>query len=361
MSWEENVRRVIPYTPGEQPKGGKVIKLNTNENPYPPSEEALLALSGTDAESFRKYPDPKISDLAEAIARTYGVDKDQVFVGVGSDDVLAMLFLTFFNNRELPVLFPDITYSFYTVWCDLFRIPYAEQPLDESFHIREEDYLRPNGGIVLANPNAPTGALLPLSAIERIVSANTGSVVIVDEAYIDFGGESALPLVDKYENLVVVQTFSKSRSMAGLRVGYAIGSRKLIGFLQDAKYSFNSYTLSAPVIRAATAELSNPGHMQKNCEKIRECRNRAANSFRELGFVFEDSAANFLFVRHPHCSAKDIFAYLRSRNIFVRWFDKDRIRDYLRVTIGTDDEMFEFFEVLEGYLAKARAYGANDE
>ena len=292
----------------------------------------------------------------EAIADTYGLREEQVFVGIGSDDVLAMLFLTFFNG-ENPVFFPDITYSFYEVWCDLFRIPYETKALDESFRLRAEDYLSANGGIVIANPNAPTGSPLPLSEIERIVSANAESVVIVDEAYIDFGGESALPLISRYDNLVVVQTFSKSRSMAGLRVGYAMGSERLIKYLQDAKYSFNSYTLSTPVIRAAAAAMRDQEHFQANCRKIIRTRTWAAGRFRELGFKLEDSAANFLFVTHPEIGARQIFEYLRGRGIYVRWFDRDRIRDYLRVTIGTDAEMFEFFEVLEGYIHKARSYG----
>ncbi len=360
MSWEKNVRRVVPYTPGEQPRGERIIKLNTNENPYPPSAAVLPSLIDIGKGEFRRYPDPKAGDLVEAIAETYGLTKKQVFVGVGSDDVLAMLFLTFFNGGK-PVLFPDVTYSFYEVWCDLFRIPYTAKPLDENFHIRTEDYLSPNGGIVLANPNAPTGSLLPLSEIERIVSANADSVVIVDEAYIDFGGESALPLIDKYENLVVVQTFSKSRSMAGLRVGYAMGSERLIRFLQDAKYSFNSYTLSTPIIRAAAAAMRDTEHFQQNCQKIVRTRGRAERRFRELGFCFEESAANFLFVTHPLLPARQIFEYLRGRGIYVRWFDRDRIRNYLRVTIGTDEEMQEFFEVLEGYVYKVRSYGAGEE
>ena len=354
MGWEENVRRVTPYTPGEQPKGGRVIKLNTNENPYPPCPAAVEALS-VGADALRKYPDPEAAELVEAIAEAYGVSKGQVFVGVGSDDVLAMLFLTFFNSDK-PVLFPDITYSFYDVWCGLFRIPFETKPLDDNFHLRVEDYLSANGGVVIANPNAPTGSFLPLSEIERIVSANADSVVIVDEAYIDFGGQSALPLIDKYENLVVVQTFSKSRSMAGLRVGYAFGSPKLIRCLLDAKYSFNSYTMNAPSIRAAAEEMRNAHHFRENCQKIMQTRAWAAKRFRELGFEFEESASNFLFVRHPHMPAKEIFESLRGRNIFVRWFNRDRIRDYLRVTIGTDAEMYEFFEVLEGYIQRARSY-----
>ncbi len=356
MSWENNVRKVVPYTPGEQPQGERIIKLNTNENPYPPSAAVLPSLIDIGKGEFRRYPDPTAGDLVEVIADTYGLKKSQVFVGVGSDDVLAMLFLTFFNG-EKPVLFPDITYSFYEVWCDLFRIPYTTKALDENFHIRPEDYFSANGGIVLANPNAPTGGVLPLAEIEHIVSANADSVVIVDEAYIDFGGESALPLVDKYENVVVVQTFSKSRSMAGLRVGYAMGSERLIRYLLDAKYSFNSYTLSTPIIRAASAAMRDQEHFQENCRKIVRTRTWATRRFRELGFVFEDSSANFLFVTHPEVPAQQIFEYLRGRGIYVRWFDKDRIRNYLRVTIGTDEEMYEFFEVVEGFLNKVRSYG----
>ena len=241
--WEENVRRVIPYTPGEQPDRPNIIKLNTNENPYPPAPGVTKVLKELDGDSLRRYPNPGEETLVQALADYYGVSKEQVFVGVGSDDVLAMSFLTFFNSGK-PILFPDITYSFYDVWADLFRIPYECPPLDEEFRIRTEDYLRDCGGIVIPNPNAPTGLEKNLEELEEIIRKNPGVIVIIDEAYIDFGGTSALSLLPKYENLLVVQTFSKSRSLAGMRIGYAIGNEKLIKYLNDVKYSFNSYTKS---------------------------------------------------------------------------------------------------------------------
>ena len=249
MSWENNVRKVVPYVAGEQPKNKNVIKLNTNECPYPPAPGVEAVLNHFDYDVLRKYPDQDVTDLREVLAKRYGVPSEQVFVGVGSDDVLAMAFLTFFNSDK-PILFPDITYSFYDVWADLYRIPYECQALDENFEIKKEDYLKENGGIIIANPNAPTGVAAPVSMIEEIIKANQDVVVIVDEAYVDFGGESCLPLIEKYENLLVVQTFSKSRSMAGMRIGFAIGSKKLIGFLSDAKFSFNSYTMNATSIVA---------------------------------------------------------------------------------------------------------------
>ena len=238
-NWERNIRKVVPYTPGEQPNQPDMIKLNTNENPYPPAPKVQQVLKEMDAGDLRLYPDPSAGALVKAIADYYGLKEDQVFVGVGSDDVLAMSFLTFFNG-EKPVLFPDITYSFYDVWAELFRIPYERPALDDSFHIKKEDYFKENGGIIFPNPNAPTGVELPLQDIEEILKANPGSVVIVDEAYIDFGAHSALPLISKYDNLLVVQTFSKSRSMAGMRIGFACGNPVLIKYLNDVKYSFNS-------------------------------------------------------------------------------------------------------------------------
>lgn len=242
MSWESNVRRVEPYVPGEQPKENDIIKLNTNENPYPPSPNAVKALEHFDTNKMRLYPDPDSQILVEALAERYGLKSSQVFVGVGSDDVLSMAFMTFFNSDK-PVLFPDITYSFYDVWADVYRIPYKQISLDENFRINPDDYCCENGGIIFPNPNAPTGVLEGLSMIEKIIKSNPDSIVIIDEAYIDFGGESCLPLIEKYDNLLVVQTFSKSRSMAGMRIGFAMGNEKLIKYMNDVKFSVNSYTL----------------------------------------------------------------------------------------------------------------------
>ena len=243
MKWEENVRKVVPYVPGEQPKRKDIIKLNTNECPYPPSPLVKKALEDFTYNDLRLYPDPDASKLVESLANTYHVKPENVFVGVGSDDVLGMAFLTFFNSKK-PILFPDITYSFYDVWADLFQIPYECQPLDENFRIRIEDYKKENGGIIFPNPNAPTGELESLENIEDIIKNNPDVVVMVDEAYVDFGGESALPLIEKYDNVLVIQTFSKSRAMAGIRIGYAFGSEKLISYLNAVKFSYNSYTMN---------------------------------------------------------------------------------------------------------------------
>lgn len=347
--WEKNVRTVIPYVPGEQPKRKNIIKLNTNENPYPPSPRVAEALAAMTTQRMRKYPDPTADDLVSAIAECYHLSPKQVFVGVGSDDVLAMSFLTFFNS-EKPILFPDITYSFYDVWAELFRIPYECQPLNETFEIVKEDYYKENGGVIFPNPNAPTGALLPLETIEEILLHNQDVVVIVDEAYIDFGGKTALELIDRYDNLLVVQTFSKSRSMAGMRIGYAMGNEKLIQYLSDVKYSFNSYTMNETSIVLGTAAVKDQAYFEETTAKIIATRERAKERLAALGFSFMDSKANFLFVTHRTCTAKRLFLALREAGIYVRYFEKPRIDNYLRITIGTDEEMERLYEFLETYL-----------
>ena len=346
MSWEENVRKVVPYTPGEQPKIQNIIKLNTNENPYPPAPAVAEAIKNMDVDRFKKYPDPSCSVLVDAIADFYNVSSDKVFVGVGSDDVLAMAFLTFFNSDK-PVLFPDITYSFYDVWANLYRIPFKQIPLNEDFTITKEDYFGENGGVVIANPNAPTGVELPLKDIEEILQKNRDVVVIVDEAYIDFGGESALPLIDKYDNLLVVQTFSKSRSMAGMRIGYAFGNEKLIKYLSDVKYSFNSYTMNTPTLELGALAISNRDYFDKTRNMVIGTRERVKKELKELGFEFADSKTNFIFAKHPKKSGKEIFANLRSRGIIVRRFDLPRIDEYLRISIGTDEEMDTLIRALK--------------
>ncbi len=346
MSWEENVRKVVPYTPGEQPKIQNIIKLNTNENPYPPAPAVAEAIKNMDVDRFKKYPDPSCSVLVDAIADFYNVSSDKVFVGVGSDDVLAMAFLTFFNSDK-PVLFPDITYSFYDVWANLYRIPFKQIPLNEDFTITKEDYFGENGGVVIANPNAPTGVELPLKDIEEILQKNRDVVVIVDEAYIDFGGESALPLIDKYDNLLVVQTFSKSRSMAGMRIGYAFGNEKLIKYLSDVKYSFNSYTMNTPTLELGALAISNRDYFDKTRNMVIDTRERVKKELKNLGFEFADSKTNFIFAKHPDKSGKEIFAYLRSRGIIVRRFDLPRIDEYLRISIGTDEEMDTLIRALK--------------
>ena len=348
-SWEANVRKVVPYVPGEQPKEQKIIKLNTNENPYPPAPGVARALAELDADLLRRYPDPSAEWLVSAIAESYGLKKEQVFVGVGSDDVLAMCFLTFFNSGK-PVLFPDITYSFYDVWADIFRIPYETQPLNERFQIVKEDYCKENGGVIFPNPNAPTGVLLPLEEIEYVVRNNPDVVVIVDEAYIDFGGSSALPLTEKYDNLLVVQTFSKSRSLAGMRIGYAMGNAKLIRYLNDVKYSFNSYTMNQAALAAGVEAIKDDAYFRETCEKIITTRERVKEELKKLGFSFGDSKANFLFATHESCPAAELFEALKREKIIVRYFKKPRIDNYLRITIGTDQEMDTLLEFLAGYL-----------
>ena len=352
MSWEDNVRKVVPYTPGEQPKIKNIIKLNTNENPYPPAPGVKKVLEEMEVSDFRKYPDPTCDELVTAIADFYKLDKENVFVGVGSDDVLAMAFLTFFNSKdpEKKVLFPDITYSFYDVWADLFRIPFRQVPLNDDFTITPSDYFAENGGVVIANPNAPTGVLLPLDQIEEIVKRNPDVVVIVDEAYIDFGGESALPLIDKYENLLVVQTFSKSRSMAGMRIGYAFGCKKIIKYLLDAKFSFNSYTMNMPALSLGAAAVKDKEYFEECRKKVIATRERVKLLLTELGFTFGDSKTNFIFAKHKEKHGKEIFDYLRQNGIVVRRFDLPRISEYLRISIGTDEEMDRLISVLKEIL-----------
>ncbi len=345
--WEKLIRKVEPYVPGEQPKSENVVKLNTNENPYPPSPKVMECLKQID--QLRKYPDPAASELVRAIADYKGLKESQVFVGVGSDDVLAMAFMTFFNGED-PILFPDITYSFYDVWADLFRIPYERLALDEDFLIRKEDYRRPNGGIIFPNPNAPTGVAMALCDVEDILSHNLESIVIVDEAYVDFGGVTAQPLLDKYDNLLVVQTFSKSRSMAGMRIGYAMGSERLIRAINDVKYSFNSYTMNQPSILLGKASIEDEAYFQETRAKIMETREWFKKEMKDLGFSFPDSSANFIFARHESVPAREIFEAARKENIYVRYFPKARIDNYLRITIGTREEMQKLLDFLREYL-----------
>lgn len=345
----EKIRKVEPYVPGEQPQN-KVVKLNTNENPYPPAPGVERALREMDVDRLRLYPDPSAEKLVSALAQYYQVGGDQVFVGVGSDDVLSMCFLTFFNS-EKPVLFPDITYSFYKVWAELYRIPYECPKLDEKFRLRKEDYYRENGGVIFPNPNAPTAIYEDLGFVEDIISHNQDVIVIVDEAYIDFAGKSALELIDKYENLVVVQTFSKARCMAGMRIGYAISNPVLIRYLNDVKYSFNSYTMNQTSIACGVEAVKDREYFEKTVEKIVETREWAKEELRKLGFIFPDSKANFIFARHPEYDAGELFEALKKQDIYVRHWDSDRIRDYLRITIGTREEMGQLFTALKAYFS----------
>ena len=353
MSWEENIRKVVPYIPGEQPKNTGVIKLNTNENPYPPAPGVERLLKEFEEASLRLYPDPDSEELTKTLAEYYGLLPSQVFVGVGSDDVLAMAFLTFFNSDK-PILFPDITYSFYDVWADLYRIPYKTCPLDEQFRLRAEDYKQENGGIIFPNPNAPTGVLEPVELVEEILKANPGVVVIVDEAYIDFGGTSCLPLLSKYENLLVVQTFSKSRSMAGMRIGFAMGNEKLIKYLKNVKFSFNSYTMNRTSQVLGVEAVKDDAYFKACNAKIIETREWMKVKLRKFGFTFPDSKANFIFAAHESIPGKVLFEELKSRNIFVRHWEKPRISNYLRITIGTREQMDKLLTALQEIVAAHR-------
>lgn len=350
--YECNIRKVTPYVPGEQPQR-KVVKLNTNENPYPPAKEVADVMMGMDAAMLRLYPDPSVRELTKALADYHKVEENQVFVGVGSDDVLAMSFLTFFQS-EKPILFPDVTYSFYKVWAGLYRIPFVCVPLDDSFRIQKEGYQQENGGIIFPNPNAPTGIYEGLKFVEEMVSRNPESIVIVDEAYIDFAGESALSLLDRYENLVVVRTFSKSRSMAGMRIGYAVAHRRLIQYLNDVKHSFNSYTMNLPSIKCGTASVKNEDYFQEMIQKINTTKKWAEEEFVKLGFRCLPSGTNFLFVTHPKWEAKQLFEALKEADIYVRHWNQERILEYLRVTIGTDEEMQILFGCLKTIIGEQK-------
>ena len=348
-SWENNIRKVVPYVPGEQPKEKNIIKLNTNENPYGPSKKVMG--KAMELENLKLYPDPAATLLVDEIAKYHGLENSQVFVGVGSDDVLAMAFMTFFNS-EKPILFPDITYSFYDVWAELFKIPYETVAVDDDFRITASDYYKDNGGIVFPNPNAPTSIAEPLSFVEDIVSHNKDVIVIVDEAYVDFGGETALPLIDKYDNLLVVRTYSKSRSMAGLRIGYAMGNPKLIKYLNDVKYSYNSYTMNMPSIVLGVESIKDDEYFKETVAKVIETREWFKAEVEKLGFSCPKSSANFLFMTHESIAAKEIFEAAKANKIYVRYFNKPRIDNYLRVTIGTREEMESFLSFLKEYTGK---------
>ncbi len=351
MQWEENVRRVVPYVAGEQPNRPNMIKLNTNECPYPPAPGVEKLAEKLDCGALRLYPDSKTTPLVDALAEYYHVKPEQVFVGVGSDDVLSMAFMTFFNSGR-PILFPDVTYSFYDVWAELYRIPYKTCALDENWHICPEDYRQPNGGIIFPNPNAPTGVFESLEVVEEIIAANRDVVVIVDEAYVDFGGQSALPLLEKYDNLLVVQTFSKSRAMAGLRIGFCIGNEKLISYLNDVKFSFNSYTMNLPAQVLGVEAVRDDAYFKETTAKIIATRERVKKELKELGFRFPDSRANFIFASHEKVPAEELFQALREVDIYVRHWNKPRISNSLRITVGTDEQMDRLTDFLRNYLRK---------
>lgn len=347
--WSPIVHTLTPYVPGEQPKVANLIKLNTNENPYGPSPKALEALKAQADDRLRLYPDPNSSDLKDAIAKYHNIKAEQVFVGNGSDEVLAHAFLGLLK-KDKPLLFPDISYSFYPVYCGLYEIDSQTIPLNEQFEIQAQDYAIENGGIIFPNPNAPTGRVLALSEIEAILKANTQSVVVVDEAYIDFGGETAIALVDKYPNLLVTQTLSKSRSLAGLRVGFAVGHPDLIEGLERVKNSFNSYPLDRFAINGAVAAFQDQSYFEECCKKIISSRESLIEEMNSLGFETIPSSANFIFTKHKSKHASEIASYLRDNSIIVRYFNKPRIDNYLRITIGTEAECRSLVEALTDFL-----------
>jgi histidinol-phosphate aminotransferase len=335
--WSPFVNDLVPYVPGEQPKLSKLVKLNTNENPYGPSPKAIEAMRAEVNDNLRLYPDPNGDVLKQAVARYYGVDANRVFLGNGSDEVLAHAYNAFFKHDK-PLLFPDISYSFYPVYCGLYGVEFEAVPLDEQFQIRVEDYARPNGGIIFPNPNAPTGCLLTLDAVEQILKGSPDSVVIVDEAYIDFGGETAISLVDRYPNLLVTQTLSKARSLAGLRVGLAVGHPDLIEALERVKNSFNSYPLDRIAIVGAAAAFDDRAYVEKTCKLVIASRTRLVEQLESKGFEVLPSAANFIFARHPQHDAAGLAAKVREQGVIVRHFKQARIAQFLRITIGTPEQ-----------------------
>lgn len=349
--WSKRIQELEAYVPGEQPKDRKYIKLNTNENPYPPSPKALEAIHAAIGDELRLYPDPECSHLTQTIARRFGLAPEEVFVGNGSDEVLAMCFPAFFDPDK-TILFPDITYSFYPVYAALYQTPYQTVPLNADFTVPVDAFLQPNGGILIANPNAPTGMELPLDAIERILAANPDSVVIVDEAYVDFGGETAVPLISKYPNLLVVRTTSKAYSLAGLRVGWAMGNANLIAALNTVKNSINSYTLDRAAIVGAAAAIADVEYFEDCCRKVIATRERSTAALETLGFRCLPSRTNFLFAAPQTMDAEELFLKLRERGILVRYFKKPRISGFLRITIGTDDEMDALIAALKDILGQ---------
>lgn len=337
MSWRDNLIKIEPYVAGEQPNKTDFIKLNANENPYPPSPKVAAAIREFNAEKLKKYPSANAVPLVAAIAKREGLKPENVFAGNGTDDVLSIAFRALFNSDK-PIIFPDITYSFNTVWCDILRIPYETVPVDDEFNIDLADYARENGGVVIANPNAPTSIGRGLDFIREILDSNRNSVVIVDEAYVDFGGVTAVPLLKEYDNLLITRTFSKSRSLAGMRLGWAMGSAELISALYATKDSMNSYPVDSIAQAAGVAAIEDEEYFQATLKRVIATRKRLTAELRGMGFKLPDSQTNFVFATHPNYSAKDIFEYLKMRDIYVRWFNKPRIDNYLRITIGTDED-----------------------
>lgn len=349
--WNKTTKGLKPYIPGEQSKEKKWIKLNTNENPYPPSPFVLAAIKNGVTKDLRLYPDPECEKLKMVVAEYYNVQSDEVFIGNGSDEVLAFAFQAFFDSDK-AILFPEITYSFYPVYCNLYGLSYRTVALDNEFYVPIKKFLIKNGGIILPNPNAPTAIYTSLKNIKSIVEFNNDSVVIVDEAYIDFGGESAIELIHDYPNLLVIQTLSKSRSLAGLRVGLAIGNKNLIQGLNMVKNSFNSYTIDTLALIGAIESFKDTKHFDETRKKIIFTREKTCNILKKIGFIVTDSKANFLFISHSKLNADTIFKSLKEKGILVRYFNKHKIDNFLRVSIGTDDEMESFIEALKEILSE---------
>lgn len=347
--WTKNLRNIEPYVPGEQSKDKDIVKINANENPYPPSPKAIEALKSFDTNKLRFYPSANSTKLKEAIAKYYKVDVSNVFVGNGSDDVLAVAFQSFFNS-EKPIAYPDLTYSFYPVWCSLFGIKYKNYPVGDDFRINPEDYKEKNGGVVIPNPNAPTSLGEGLDFVEKILNYNQDSVVIIDEAYVDFGGTSSIPLINKYENLLVTGTFSKSRSLAGLRIGFAIGSKALIDVMEAVKNSYNSYTVDSLSIEMGAASIEDDEYFKSTCKKVIKTRERVTLELEKLGFDVLDSQTNFIFVTHNKHNMKSLFEYLKTQKVFIRYFSLPRIENYVRITIGTNEEMDIFLEKTKEFI-----------
>ena len=352
MSWKDNLIKIQPYTAGEQPNKTDFIKLNANENPYPPSPEVIRAIRELNAENLKKYPNADAAPLRAALAKRFGLECENVFAGNGSDDVLALCFRAFFNSGK-PIIYPDITYSFYPVWCEMLKIPYETIPVDENFNINAADYDRPNGGVVIANPNAPTSIGRGPDFIREILDCNRESVVIVDEAYVDFGGISALPLLNEYENLVITQTFSKSRSMAGMRIGYALGNKEIISALFAAKDSYNSYPMDSVAIAAGIASVEDEEYFAETISRVISSRERLTEGLRAFGFDLPYSSANFVFAEHPKYAARDICEFLKTKDIYVRYFSKPRIDNRLRITVGTDEEIDALLRALNDLYTSA--------
>lgn len=349
--WTENLRKIEPYVPGEQSEDKDIIKLNANENPYPPSPMAEQAIKEFNADSLRLYPNANATELKQVLADYYNVKTNNIFLGNGSDDVIAVAFQALFNS-DLPIVYPDLTYSFYPVWCSLFNIPYKTYPVDDDFRINVEDYKEKNGGVIIPNPNAPTSIGESTDFVEKLLEYNQDSVVIIDEAYVDFGGESSVELTKKYENLLVTGTFSKSRSLAGLRIGFAVGSEKLISVLEAVKNSYNSYTIDSLSIKAGKASILDDEYFKETCRKVIATREYVTAQMREMGFKVLDSSTNFIFATKDGCSMKDVFEYLKTKKVYIRYFSIPRIENYVRITIGTDEEMAIFLKELKGYLQK---------